>query len=573
MEATWGEREVRRLLNALRRPDIAQVDPLGRLLCEILGVPTPVEAMTRLINATFAGQGYAGARLGQLLLKCDIEGALSQAGVAFEMGLSLRQFFRYRARAIKLVSDRIRLLLGEPGQAPDALRTLAELVGETSPGTAMAIYDLTEGRHDAQQMIQRMRARVQAGGEIPNAWIEECAEPWKTLATAIQARAYELKGDSDAARACVERVRARVGEEHPLRSRVESELFAIDVLRAKYTHNAAQLYRIGRAMRAAASEDRTQQLTPALLVEAEACLRLGSLADASEMIRYIHRMARNNRDVRSMALGTLLSAHQALLCGNFAVADELATGALFALREQRTDAAFCEMTIGRARLPLGKRWHAPADVVSRPEGAWDRMALEIIETRYVMRDAKFGEAGSRAERLYSASMAQGYTGLIAHCAAIVAACAGMQGEEAREQQHYVEAWKHITRSGDRLAGCDVFTGPAARPKDLGPLRIDELFCEAIVQRIRQLAPDVLVSYDLCAEAIAFAGGSSAHRDAAESLAALCGDEVFAVLGNDLALALPFERRERWLQRWNEPARKKDACDESQASSRVDSLSA
>ena len=32
----WGEREVRHLLNSLRRPDVAMADPLGRLLCEAL---------------------------------------------------------------------------------------------------------------------------------------------------------------------------------------------------------------------------------------------------------------------------------------------------------------------------------------------------------------------------------------------------------------------------------------------------------------------------------------------------------------------------------------------------------
>lgn len=151
LEASWGEREVRRLLNALRRPDVAQADPLGRLLCDLLGVASPIEAVTRLIGATFARQGPHGARLGQLLMKCDVEGTLSQAGVASEMGLSLRQFFRYRARAIRLLSDRIRGLLGEPGRTPDSLRTLAELVAETSPNTAMAIYDLMEGRYDKER--------------------------------------------------------------------------------------------------------------------------------------------------------------------------------------------------------------------------------------------------------------------------------------------------------------------------------------------------------------------------------------------------------------------------------------
>jgi hypothetical protein len=251
-----------------------------------------------------------------------------------------------------------------------------------------------------------------------------------------------------------------------------------------------------------------------------------------------------------------------LLCGDLAAADELATGAFFALKEQRADAAFCQMTIGRARLPLGKRWTIPAENSMRPQRAWDRLGLEIIDARYLIRDAKFDAACDVAQSVYESSEAQGYGGLAAHAVATIAACNGLRGDDAAEQRAYVQAWSLIAVTGDRLAGCDVFTMPVVRPKDLGPLRIDEEFSEAIAQRAQTLAPGATVSADACAQAIAFASGNSSLREFADELAFECGDDAYAALGEDLALTLPFERRNRWLQRWNEVRRKKDACDES-----------
>jgi hypothetical protein len=474
------------------------------------------------------------------------------------MGLSLRQFFRYRSRAIALLTEQIKQVLGDVDAAFYPLPTLAGLVAETSPDTAIAIYDLMEGSHDEEQLVKRMASQIDRGGEIPDAWVNECPEPWKTLCMVLQARCLELNGEAQVSTERIAAVQKRVAAGHPLKQRIAIEINSIDVLRAKHRHDAQEIHRLGGVLRRAAGDDR-ERLARALLIEAEGCVRLGMIAQAQEIMRHIHRVARTNRDVRSMALLTLLSANIALINGDLSVADELATGAFFALQEQRPDAALCQMTIGRARLPLGKKWTMLPDFVMRPEGAWDRLGLEIIEARYFLRDAKFDSAAQIAARVFERSMRSHFCGLAAHAAATIAACAGLRGDDREEQRRYQQAWRLVAKTGDRLVGCDVFTMPVVRPKDLGPLVMNDTFARAITAHVLERSSierkrGVIAALNrLWMTAIATANGTSPPRGTLGAAAAELGltpDEIDR-LGEDLALTLPHDRRERWRLRWHD----------------------
>lgn len=554
----WGEREVRHLLNSLRRPDVAMADPLGRLLCEALGAPSPIAAVTQLIGQTFEGLGRSGLRLAELLVKSDIQATYSRAGVAAEMGLSLRQFFRYRSRAVALLTEQIKQVLGDVDAAFYPLPTLAGLVAEMSPDTAIAIYDLMEGAHDDEQLVNRMASQIDRGGEIPDAWVNECPEKWKPLCMVLQARCFELNGNSPLSRERVAAVQQRVVAGHPLKHRIDLEIHSIEVLRAKHSHDANEIHRLGGVLRRAAGDDR-ERLARALLTEAEGCVRLGMLAQAQQIMRNVHRVTRTNRDLRSMALLTLLSANVALMNGDLSGADELATGAFFALQEQRPDAALCQMTMGRARLALGKKWSMLPDFVMRPEGAWDRLGLEIIEARYFLRDAKFESAAQIAGRVFERCMRSGFCGLAAHAAATIAACAGLRGDDREEQRRYLQAWRLAARTRDRLAGCDVFTMPVVRPKDLGPLIVNETFCRAISAHVVERAAlecnrvAIEALNRLWSTAIAMANGTSPPRGTLGAAAAEFGltQQNIAGVGDDLALTLPHDRRERWRLRWHD----------------------
>lgn len=112
MPTPWGEQDVRRLLNSLRRPDRVRRDPLGRLICDLTQSRTAHEAVGKLVERTFYSCGEGGVRLARLVVRCDLDGTISHEGVAAELGLSPRQFYRYRTRAVQMLADEIRGLMG-----------------------------------------------------------------------------------------------------------------------------------------------------------------------------------------------------------------------------------------------------------------------------------------------------------------------------------------------------------------------------------------------------------------------------------------------------------------------------
>jgi hypothetical protein len=127
----WSEQDVRRLLNSLRRPELALRDPMGRLVCELTQSRTPHEAVRRLVERAFLGGGHTGLRLAQLVVRCDLDGTLSHEGVAAELGLSPRQFYRYRTRAVQMLAREIRRLVSDVEDLDETIgvfeRILAQL--------------------------------------------------------------------------------------------------------------------------------------------------------------------------------------------------------------------------------------------------------------------------------------------------------------------------------------------------------------------------------------------------------------------------------------------------------------
>ena len=111
MVLPWSEHGVRRLLNVLRRPELAPNDPTAKLVCELTDSRTPHEAVRKLVERAFSGCGHTGVRLAQLVVRCDLDGTLSHEGVAAELGLSPRQFYRYRTRAVQMLAAEIRRLV------------------------------------------------------------------------------------------------------------------------------------------------------------------------------------------------------------------------------------------------------------------------------------------------------------------------------------------------------------------------------------------------------------------------------------------------------------------------------
>jgi hypothetical protein len=101
-----GPAQVRHVLRLLRRPHELATSGIAMTLCESLGVSDPVEAVVLMLHQIFNLRTATGRRLYDAIRLCDVEG-LAAKEVASVMGLSLRQFFRYRREAVEALAAKI----------------------------------------------------------------------------------------------------------------------------------------------------------------------------------------------------------------------------------------------------------------------------------------------------------------------------------------------------------------------------------------------------------------------------------------------------------------------------------
>jgi hypothetical protein len=78
-------------------------------LCKTVGVDDPVEAVLLILHQIFNLRTQTGRRLYDAICLCDVNG-LAAKEVASVMGLSLRQFFRYRREAVGALAAKINAL-------------------------------------------------------------------------------------------------------------------------------------------------------------------------------------------------------------------------------------------------------------------------------------------------------------------------------------------------------------------------------------------------------------------------------------------------------------------------------
>jgi DNA-directed RNA polymerase specialized sigma24 family protein len=101
-----GPAQVRHVLRLLRRPHELATSAIAIALCENSGVDDPVEAVLLMLHQIFNLRTQTGRRFYDAICLCDVEG-LAAKEVAKTMGLSLRQFFRYRSEAVEALAAKI----------------------------------------------------------------------------------------------------------------------------------------------------------------------------------------------------------------------------------------------------------------------------------------------------------------------------------------------------------------------------------------------------------------------------------------------------------------------------------
>ena len=101
---------VRALLRCVKRPHVLATNPCMKQICAATGVGDPARAALALVDSAFNLETPHGRRLRESIIRIEVEGATTQEA-ADAMGLSVRQFFRYRAEAMAAIDYAMALVI------------------------------------------------------------------------------------------------------------------------------------------------------------------------------------------------------------------------------------------------------------------------------------------------------------------------------------------------------------------------------------------------------------------------------------------------------------------------------
>jgi tetratricopeptide (TPR) repeat protein len=184
--AGGGDADLRRLLRSLHDPRALRRNPLAR----VLATPGDDVRFAETVRALVRAAMPAGSRAAVIVERCDIEG-LPHKLVAAQLGLSMRHFYRERARSRRILRD----VLANPPVAASADARIDTLRDELEAEHAAIDFGFAAEAH------RRVRARLDHG-------LPEILVP---AFLGLRARALGESGRTEEAAAELARCEARDG--------------------------------------------------------------------------------------------------------------------------------------------------------------------------------------------------------------------------------------------------------------------------------------------------------------------------------------------------------------------------
>ncbi len=498
----WGEREVRRLLRGLRRPHTLEMEPLAQFLCDAYGIDRPYEASVQFVCDTFVDKGLVGKRLYDLVHTCDIEASETLLGAASEMGVSPRQFFRYRREAIvALAAHANNLGLAHPTPT-SPVEELARLLGETDPSAATRVYDLAAPTESAT--LHRIDALLNAGTFFDDALLEQFGGTDRLRVLIKVARTCYLFGNTRSGDALLAAIRARMVETIVEdREVVEFELLHLQYVRALHREDAARCMQLANAARRAANGDEGRTIV-ALLIGSESAIRAGDLLLAEQTLTAAEGMILPRKQLRQVSILVAARAAIAFLRDDLPRALACMNSAKLALPDRPLDALTINAFIGRISLAMGAPWRASPELLEvteplvrtiTPSAAtglvaldgstrrfFQRLYLKAIDLRGALAAGELDSIDEIVETLALTRLA-GYRALESLALALLAQWRERTGARDEAQRDAVAAWEILTDLGDAFMAHDLFYRAPESTREFGAVDLDATFLVAFYRAL------------------------------------------------------------------------------------------
>jgi len=508
----WGEREVRRLLRGLRRPHTLAMEPLARFLCDIYAIENPYDSSLRFIADTFVNGGLVGKRLFELIQTCDVQANETLVAAASEMGVSPRQFFRYRREAIVALAAHANRL-GRPHDAiKNPMEELARLLGETDPAAASQVYAIAAPAAGHVTM-ERVEVLLNAGEFFGNDVLDRFYGTERLRVLIKIARACYIFGNPRAGEALLDAVRDGMSDAIvENREGLAFDLLYTRYIRALHRGDASECSALAGDARRAAKGDEMRTIA-AILIEGESAVRAGNLPLAEQTLTAVEAMVLRRTQLRLVTVAICLRAAIAFMRDDLARAYGYIHSAQLALHERPLDAMTINALIGRVSLAMGTPWRAPRNLLEVAEppirtlvpasGAgfvgldgstrrlFPRLYLKIVDLRAALAAGEIGVIDEIVEALALARQA-GYRSLEACALGVLARWHARAGDSGEAQSSAIKAWTIVTDLGDFYAAHDLFTGAEGTDREFGAVDLDDEFLAAFYQSLEQRFPGAVL---------------------------------------------------------------------------------
>ncbi|HZT11532.1 MAG TPA: hypothetical protein VFA29_01885 [Candidatus Baltobacteraceae bacterium] len=509
-----AETDLRRLLRLLHRPYALDAEPLARALCDLYGLRRSYDAVIRLVKDTLIARGVIGKRLYDLIELADIRGK-TQMETAQIMGLSIRQFYRYRREAVKALTQYVRALpCGSPKASP--AQEITRILSQIDP---IAAVELSRAlRYPERTAVWTIQALIDSGQFIDESAIAQAEPADRVIILLSLARFCFDYGAPGLGKRIFEAVNDFVqNTQLQFNTAVGFHVLLCRYTRARFDADVHTCDQIANELCAMSRRDSLLFAT-AVLVQTEAEIRLGDLERAELTMEEAFRAILPLRDLRFLGALVYYRAAIDFLRGDLERAQSSSTAALFAFRRRPRDRAICEALDGRIRFAASSSWScAPVHEPAYPAGGFDvrlpdgayvrfqageqtcfaRMSREIAYLRSLSATGA-GPPYAALENFIERAASAGYVALEAAAHAVYANVFERAGDARNAQRAYVRAWSMSALIGDDLTGRDLFIFESAPMRDLGPVVLDEAFLQAFdvtIDSVRSRSGEAAIPVD------------------------------------------------------------------------------
>lgn len=483
----WNDREVRRLLRLLRRPKALEYSPLALAIQSTVGAATTYEAVLSVIERSLGEYGREGRELLTLLKRCDIDGDATPLGVAYELNLSTRQFYRYRARAVGIIVSFLDGLFRMRAVDANPIRALARLTQPLDPQAALKIYALDGVAKSEDHSM--MEASISAGNATTEIEAALSNSPQTLRVRAKLASAFARRGNSSKARATINQLRrALASGDAWMHEGIEVEIALTEFLLARYEGAPEIMLQIAGKIRALAGTKTAAHLQAALC-EAQAALHAGDFGSSLAALRALVNLPAVHQNPSLMGEIVLRIGETFFAVGDIPDAQRHAAAAGLTLRHIPYLKAECELLLGRIRLVSGG---APEIATVSSDSSHDSLMAASIRARGLLAQAQVEQGEELAHAVLCASREMNFNGLVIWNLATLAGASFIKNDAIAGGASAAEAWALLMRVRDCKIASDAFVCAGIGNFGLGPLCVDAAFEDLLDGAIAVAFPDTAV---------------------------------------------------------------------------------